>query len=73
MGEKLATARAYDSLHDPVKFWQGNGNNRYNLMPQKSCTTAGFTKHSYHKKELVWTFDADHVIQDNRRKLALHC
>ena len=31
-----------------------------------SCTTAGFTKRSYHTKELMCMFDADHVTPNDR-------
>ena len=43
-------------------------------MPMaSSCPTAGFTKHSYHMKELMCLLDVDHVTVNNRRKHAYHC
>ena len=44
-----------------------NDNDGYKLSPQKPCTNAGFTKHSYRAKERNWTFDADHLPRNNRR------
>ena len=38
-----------------------------------SRTTAGVTKRSYRAKELMWTFDVDHVTRNNRTKHANDC
>lgn len=72
MGEKAATEKAYYSLHYPIKFSLGNANDndRYNYIPLKSCTTAGFKKHSYSTDELMCTYDIDHAPRNSNRKQA---
>ena len=70
MGEKAATAEIMTCCMTQSSFGSGNGNDGYNFMISKSCPTAGFTKRSNHTKELIWTFEVDHVSWNNRRKHA---
>ena len=42
-------------------------------MAQKSCTIAGFTKRSNCRKELMWTFDVDHVTRKFKARVNFNC
>ena len=62
MGDKLAAARAYDSLQYTVKFSYDSDND--NFMPTKlvQLSLSRSVRSLELTKELMWTFDVDDVM-----------